>query len=182
MICWYICPWLPGPGFVQTYQAYHFCLCYNNNLELHNCHVTTSPVRMQTIILQFFTEMQLTSLKLRPTICDQTCQKGSYTCTSLRHTFHPHLLAISVDQWHMFLIQLKVEQSTFSEALSQACLTSTSAQLAFEWPNLPLASRHPTVNHRKAGWWAFHGFSCFVWHPQVKMAPMEVIRLFLEKT
>ena len=35
--------------------------------------------------------------------------------------------------------------------LSQAYLTSTSAQVAFEWPNLPLASRQPTVNHHTTG-------------------------------
>ena len=29
-------------------------------------------------------------------ICDQICQKGSYTRTVSRHTFHPHLLATSM--------------------------------------------------------------------------------------
>ena len=35
--------------------------------------------------------------------------------------------------------------------LSQACLTSMSAQVAFKWPNLPLASRQLTVNHHMTG-------------------------------
>ena len=28
--------------------------------------------------------------------CDQICQKGSYTCTVSRHTFHPQLLVTSM--------------------------------------------------------------------------------------
>ena len=36
---------------------------------------------------------------------------------------------------------------------SQACLMSTSAQVAFKWPNLPLTSRQPIVNHYMTGWW-----------------------------
>ena len=49
-------------------------------------------------------------------ICDQICQKGSYTCTVSRHTFYRHLLATSMDQQHICLILLKVEQSAFTQA------------------------------------------------------------------
>ena len=49
-------------------------------------------------------------------VCDQICQKGSYTCTVLRHTFHRHLLATSMHQQHMCLLLLKVEQSAFTQA------------------------------------------------------------------
>ena len=38
-------------------------------------------------------------------------ERGSYTCTASRHTFHHHLLATSMDQQHMCLVLLKVEQS-----------------------------------------------------------------------
>ena len=43
-------------------------------------------------------------------------KKGSNTRTVSKHTFHCHLLATSVDQQHMRLILLKVEQSAFTEA------------------------------------------------------------------
>ena len=49
-------------------------------------------------------------------ICDLICQKGSYTCTVLRHTFCHHLLATSKHQQQMCLIMLKVEQSAFTQA------------------------------------------------------------------
>ena len=42
--------------------------------------------------------------------------KGSNTCTVLRYTFHCHLLATSMDQQHMCVILLKVEQSAFTQA------------------------------------------------------------------
>ena len=49
-------------------------------------------------------------------ICDQICQKGSYTRTVSRHTFHRHLLATSMHQQDMCLLLLKVEQSAFTQA------------------------------------------------------------------
>ena len=48
--------------------------------------------------------------------CDQICQKGSYTRTVSRHTFHRHLLATSMHQQDMCLLLLKVEQSAFTQA------------------------------------------------------------------
>ena len=84
-------------------------------------------------------------------ICDQICQKGSYTRTVSRHTFYCHLLATSMHQQDICLLLLKVEQSAFTQAFSQACLASTSAQVAFKWPHLPLASRLPAVNHHTTG-------------------------------
>ena len=67
--------------------------------------------------------------------CDQICQKGFYTCTVSRQTFHRHLLATSMHQQDMRLLLLKAEKSAFS----QACLASTSTRVAFKWPHLPLA-------------------------------------------
>ena len=53
---------------------------------------------------------------IRIIICDQICQKGSYTCTVSRQTFHHHLLATSMYQQDMCLLLLKVEQSAFTQA------------------------------------------------------------------
>ena len=50
-------------------------------------------------------------------ICDQICQKGSYTRTVSIHTFHRHLLATSMHQQDMCLLLLKVEQSAFHSGL-----------------------------------------------------------------
>ena len=41
----------------------------------------------------------------------------------------------------MCLILLKVEQPTFTQAFSQACLASTSARVAFKWRHFLLASK-----------------------------------------
>ena len=52
-------------------------------------------------------------------ICDQICQKGSYTPVHAQFqdaTFHHHLLATSMDQQRMCLILLKVEWSSFTQA------------------------------------------------------------------
>ena len=73
----------------------------------------------------------------------RVAKKGSYTRTVSRHTFHCHLLVISMHQQHMCLMLLKVEQSVFTQASFQACLVSTSAWVAFKWFCLPLASRQP---------------------------------------
>ena len=54
-------------------------------------------------------------------------------------------------QQDMCLLLLKVEQSAFTQAFSQACLASTSTRVAFKWPHLPLASRQPAVNHHMTG-------------------------------
>ena len=48
--------------------------------------------------------------------CDQICQKGSYTRTVSRHTFHHHLLDTSMHQQDVCLLLLKVEQSAFIQA------------------------------------------------------------------
>ena len=49
--------------------------------------------------------------------CDQICQKGSYTRTVSRHTFHRHLLATSMHKQDMCLLLLKVKQSAFTQTL-----------------------------------------------------------------
>ena len=87
-------------------------------------------------------------------ICDQICQKGTYTRTVSRHTIHHHLLATSMHQQHTCLILLKVERLNILlslRPLPRACLASMSAWVAFKWPHLPLASRQPTVNHHMTG-------------------------------
>ena len=60
--------------------------------------------------------MKICSYRLVIYTCDQICQKGSYTCTVSRHTFYHHLLATSMDQQHICLILLKLEQSAFTQA------------------------------------------------------------------
>ena len=109
-------------------------------------------------------------------ICDQICQKGSYTRTVSSHTFHRHLIATSTDQQHMCLILLKVEQFTSFSWLSDIneCLIG--------WPSngsiLPCqADSQLWFTTRLADEFG-HRFSCFVWHVEVKIAPMEVIWLF----
>ena len=69
---------------------------------------------------------------------------------SLRHTFHWHP---AMHQQHMCLVLLKVEQSAFTQAFSQACLVFMSAWVAFKWLHLHLASRQLTVNQHTTGWW-----------------------------
>ena len=75
---------------------------------------------------------------------------------------YSHLIATSMDQQHVCLILLKVEQSAFTQtsfsSLSDVheCssgLTSTSARMAFKWLHLHLTSRQqPTVIHHTTGW------------------------------
>ena len=67
--------------------------------------------------------------------------KRSYTCTVSRHTFRRHLLATSMRQQHMWLIQLKVKQSDFTQPFSRAFLVSMTARVTFKWPHLPLVSK-----------------------------------------
>ena len=50
--------------------------------------------------------------------------------------FHRHLLATSMHQQHMCLILLKFKQPAFTQAFSQACLTSRMLR----WPLMALSS------------------------------------------
>ena len=82
------------------------------------------------------------------------------------HSFkklHPHLLATSMHQPDMCLLLLKVEQSAFTQAFSQACLGSTSARVAFKYPIfLPWqADSQLLITTRLADEFG-HGFSYFV--------------------
>ena len=61
------------------------------------------------------THTQHTEDHVITTKCEQICQKWSYIRTVSRHTFHHHLLAASMDQQHMSLILLKVEQSAITQ-------------------------------------------------------------------
>ena len=72
-------------------------------------------------------------------------KRGFYIRTVSRHNFHHHLITISMDQQHVWLILLKVEQSVSLRHLSQACLMSMNAWVAFKWPQLPLTSRQPSL-------------------------------------
>ena len=60
--------------------------------------------------------MKICCYRLVINTCDQICQKESYTHTVSRHTFYCHLLATSMDQKHICLILLKLEQSAFIQA------------------------------------------------------------------
>ena len=72
--------------------------------------------RFKSIMLKVLPKMLLIVLVVWSSICDWICQKGSYTCTVSRHTFHHHLLATSMHQQDMCLLLLKVEQSAFTQA------------------------------------------------------------------
>ena len=49
-------------------------------------------------------------------ICDQICQKGSYTCAVSGLTFHGHLTDTTIDQQFMLVPLPKLQQSAFTEA------------------------------------------------------------------
>ena len=110
-------------------------------------------------------------------MCDQICQKGSYTCTLSRHTFHCYLLATSMDQHNGTCV--KGWTVCFHSGLF---LKPVWCPRVFGWPSngsiFPLqADRQLQIITRLADEFV-HWFSCFVWHVEVKMAPMEVIWLF----
>ena len=96
-----------------TYMHSHKCV-HAYTTDKH----TRTHMHMQTHTRTHRHNIQRTmSLPQSNYICDQICQKGSYsTCTVSGHTFHHHLLATSMDQQHMCLILLKVEQSAFTQA------------------------------------------------------------------
>ena len=86
-------------------------------------------------------------------------------------------------QQDMGLLLLKVEQSAFT----QAFFSSLSG--IHEYSGGPLNGPIFLWQEDSQLWITTrlvdefgHGFSCFVWHVEVKMAPMVVISLFLVKT
>ena len=79
--------------------------------------------------------------------------KGSYTCTVSRPTFNQHLIATSIDQWYMCVIQQNVKQSAFTQASFPSLLTSISAQVLFKRLRLSLRSSQLAVIYDTAGWW-----------------------------
>ena len=127
----------------------HLC-CHGNITIPQNAVVRFTGYQM---ISSFLIHILTYINKRYSAICDQICQKGSYTCTVSRHTFHHHLLATSMHQWHMVLILLKVEQSAFTQAFfsSLSGIISTSAWVVFTWPHLLLASRQLTMNYHTTG-------------------------------
>ena len=49
-------------------------------------------------------------------ICDQICQKGSYTCTASGLTFHYHSTDTTIDQQFMLVPLPNLQRSAFTEA------------------------------------------------------------------
>ena len=49
-------------------------------------------------------------------MCDQICQKGSYTCTVSGLTFHYHSTDATIDQQFMLVPLQNFQQSAFTEA------------------------------------------------------------------
>ena len=95
-------------------------------------------------------------------ICDQICQKRSYTLTVSRHTFHRHLLVTSMHQQHMCLILLKVERSPFTQAFFSS-LSGIHECLDGFWmvPSSLGKQKADWITTRLADGFG-HGFSCFV--------------------
>ena len=62
-----------------------------------------------------------------PTICDQICQKGSYTRTVSGLTFHYHSTDTTIDQQFMLVPLPNLQRSAFTH--SRACLASTDARM-----------------------------------------------------
>ena len=108
-------------------------------------------------------------------------EKPASMHTTRRHTFHHQMIAEHIDlqfdkYWCWKLLGL-----VLLWLVSEACQTSMSACVAFKWLHIPLANRQLAVIHHTTGWWIWP-FSCFVWYVEVKMAPMDAIRLVLVKT
>ena len=89
-------------------------------------------------------------------ICDQICQKGSYTHSFKIHFSSPSVSYISAPTPHVFNT---AEGWTvcFNSGLflKLVCMASTSALIAFKWCHLLLASRKLTVDHHMIGWWVW---------------------------
>ena len=105
--------------------------------------------------------------------------KRSYTCTVSRRNFCHHLIATWMDQQHMCLILLKIKQSAFTQAsfssLYDVHRCSGGIQMALSFLDKQTADWLTTWMADEFGL----AFSCFMWYMEVKMAPMEVIWLFL---
>ena len=57
-----------------------------------------------------------TKLQLSTEICDQICQKGSYTRTASGLTFHYHSTDTTIDQQFMLVPLPNLQRSAFTEA------------------------------------------------------------------
>ena len=81
--------------------------------------------------------------------------KGAIYMHSFKiHFSLPSISYINVPTAHMFN-SAEGWTACFHSGFFQACLTSTSARVAFKWPHLSLASRQLTVNHHMTGWWVW---------------------------
>ena len=80
------------------YSSYIYCKRF---IKLSCMQSTKLHVHMP--VYACLQEMNFTGIIINHT-CDQICQKGSYTCTTLRHTFRCHLMPTTMDQQHMSVI------------------------------------------------------------------------------
>ena len=114
-------------------------------------------------------------------ICDQICQKGSYTCTVSRHFSSPSVSYINTPIAQVF----NAAEGWTVYFHSGLFLNPVRCPWVLGWP-----SNGPVFPWQADSWlWIItglaedfvHGFNCFVWHVEVNMAPVEAIGLFLVK-
>ena len=135
-----------------------------------------------SILQAYIAPVQL-QMDAKTTISGRELPEGVLYMHSFKTHFHCHLLATSMHylQQHMCIILLRLNNLLSLSHSSQASLASTSAWIAFKWPIFPWkADIRLWITTRLADEFG-HLFSCFVWHVEVKMAPMEIIWLFLVK-
>ena len=88
------------------------------------------------------------SLRLK-IICDQICQKGSYTRTVSGLTFHYHSTDTTIDQQFMLVPLPNLQGSAFTEA---SFMASMDARVVCKWLQLAWPGRQPAGDHYRAGW------------------------------
>ena len=102
--------------------------------------------------------------------------------TVSRHTFHHHLITTSINQQYMYVIQLEVKQSAFTQAsfhsLSDVHECSGGLQMAPSLLDKQSAGCNSSHNWLMSLAMDIKHYSCFVWYAKVKKAPMDVIWLF----
>ena len=76
--------------------------------------------------LNLMVEFSTTEIK---SICDQICQKGSYTRTASGLTFHYHSTGTTIDQQFMFVPLPNLQWSALTEASFMGLLAFTDAQV-----------------------------------------------------
>ena len=89
--------------------------CSEMNCSYYISLASFSRCSWHALLLRPCLFMNINGNTIQKNIHDQICQKGSYTRTVSRHNFHRHLITISMEQQHVWLILLKVEQSAFPQ-------------------------------------------------------------------